>query len=463
MKVLYQVVLLLFFSVATTNAGCAQDSITVKGQFKGNTKYAKVLMKKYDAGVFPIGAAKIDRDSFTLILPHDIEPGIYRFVYAQAEGEKYLDVVINGKEKAITFTINANEENAAPVFTASDENQKWYKYKSETDAQFLRIDLLNQFINAYPNTNSKIVSAALEEWKEEKELYWKNFEAYKNSMKGTLAYEMVINRPYYFTTPTEDPRIQDYEKREHFWDGFNTNNPQLINTPLYTEHILNYLLYWMNPNMNFSAEEKTNGFKQSVDIVIRNFSGNDKTLEFAYKYLTLGFKEIGEEEVLQYLDENYNDLANRCFDAIEKTEFDKRMEGYLAMKVGNAAPDFELKLSENKNAAKSLYHLNSKKTLVVFWSSTCPHCIEEMPKLNEFALNHKEIQIVAVSLDTDPTLNLESIKQFPNMLHTCDFKGWETEAATNYYIAATPTFILLDGDKKILGKYSDFKTIEKSN
>ena len=440
----------------------AQDSIVVKGTFEGNTKYAKVLMKKFGVGSFPIGGAAIKQESFSLSLPDTIEPGVYRFQYAVGEGERYIDLIINGTEKEIAFTLKANDERAAPLFTASDENQKWYAYKVQSNEQLLKIDMLNQFIYAYPNRNAEVVKAAMQEWEQEKALYAKNFNAFKTAMQGTFAYEMVANRPFYFNNPTDDARLQDYAKREHFWDGFNASNPQLLNTPLYTEHILNYLRYWMNPNMNFSAEEKTNGFKRSVDIIIRQFGGNEQTHEFAYKYLILGFKEIGEEEVLQYLDENYKDLASRCFDDFEKTEFDKRMEGYAAMKVGNKAPDFVLNMANVKNKSNSLYKLKAAKTIVVFWSSTCPHCLEEMPKLNEWAASQKGVQVVAVSIDTDPKLHQETSKQFSNLVHTCDYKGWNTEAATTYYIAATPTFIMLDKDKKVLGKYSGFEQVKSA-
>jgi thiol-disulfide isomerase/thioredoxin len=447
----------------------AQDSIVVKGKFIGNTKYAKVLMLKFEAGSFPVGGAPIKSDSFKLVLPPEIPAGVYRFQYAVGEGERYLDIIINGKEKNIHFTLQANEEMALPQFLASEENKQWYAYQEQNSTQLERIALLYQFINTYPNATAEVVKAAVKEWEMEKAVYLQNLEQFKNALQGTLAHEMVANRPYYFTNPREEFRIQDFEKREHFWDGFDANNPALINSPLYTEHILNYLRYWMNPNMNFTAEEKTNGFKRSVDIIIRQFGGNEQTHDFAFKYLTLGFKEIGEEEVLQYLDENYKDLANRCFDDFEKSEFDKRMEGYAAMKVGNLAPDFELKvegdpqndLKGGKRKAGSLYTLKAEKVLVVFWSSACPHCMEELPKLNEWAALQKEIKVIAVSLDTDKTLHQETIKQFSNLVHTCDYKGWETEAATEYYIAATPTFILLDKDKKVLGKYSSFEQVKR--
>jgi len=451
---LFICIVFLHFSAFT------QDSIVVKGRFIDNTKYAKVLVKKFDVGSFVVGGVTIKEDSFKIVIPSDIDPGVYRFVYSVSEGEQYLDIIINGKEKEITFSIKANNALAEPVFTASEENKKWYAYKSLVNAQLIRIDLLNQFINAYPNSKSNVVQVAIKEWEMEKETYFKNFNEFKDEMFGSWAYEMVINRPYYFADPLESPRLQDYYKREHFWDGFNANNPSLINTPLYTEHILNYLRYWMNPNMNFSPDEKTNGFKRSADAVIRQFAGNEKTHDFAYKYLTLGFKEIGEEEVLQYIDENYKDLANRCFDNFEKTEFDKRMEGYATLKVGNLAPDFQLNIESGNAKVKSLFKLKSEKTLIVFWSSSCPHCMEEMPKLNEWAVTQIGLTVIAVSLDINSEIHKESIKKFPNMIHTCDYKGWDTEAAAKYYIAATPTFVLLDKDKRILGKYSKWESLK---
>lgn len=434
----------------------AQDSIVVRGQFIGNTKYAKVMMKKFEVGNFPVGGAAIKEDKFSLTLPPDIPAGVYRFVYSVGEGEKYVDIIINGKEKEIAFALEAKDEMALPIFLASEENIKWYAYLSDTRNQLERINLLNQFINAYPSGNAAVVKSAQQEWEMERKRYTHNLETFKNAMQGTWAYEMVANRPYFFTDPKDDPRIQDFEKREHFWDGFDANSPKLLNTPLYTEHILNYLRYWMNPNMNFTPEQRIEGFKRAVDVVIRKFSGNEQTHAFAYKYLSLGFKEIGEEEVLQYLDQNYKELAGQCFDEFEKTEFERRMAGYAAMKVGNKAPDFELRNESGKEKIKSLYKVKADKILVVFWSSTCPHCMEEMPKVNKWAGNQKDILVIAVSLDIDSAGYQKTIEKFPKLIHSCDFKGWNTGAATKYFVVATPSFFLLDDKKIIVGKYASW-------
>jgi len=40
------------------------------------------------------------------------------------------------------------------------------------------------------------------------------------------------------------------------------------------------------------------------------------------------------------------------------------------------------------------------------------------------------------------------------MLHSCDYKKWKSAAVSDYYIYGSPTFIVLDKDHKIVGKYA---------
>jgi thiol-disulfide isomerase/thioredoxin len=438
----------------------AQDSIVVKGQFINNTKYAQVQMKKFAVGSFTVAGAKIKDEKFSMTLPPDIPAGVYRFQYAFSQSQQYLDIIINGKDKEINFTIDAFDDVAFPKFSKSKENQQWYAYLEETNNQLQRIELLNQFINAYPSPTAKVVQAAEQEWEEEKTLYHANLEAFTTKMQSTLACEMVANRPFYFTKPKDDFILQDYYKREHFWDGFDATNPTLINTPLYTEHILNYLRYWMNPEMGFSQEEQTEGFKKAVDTILAQFSGNEETQKFALKYLQLGFKEIGNEEVLQYLDQNFQELAAQCNDeGVDKMAFEKRMAGYAAMKEGEVAPNIAFEGLKLK--VKNLYEIEATQVLVVFWASWCPHCMEDMPKINTWALANPTTKVVAISLDDDKAAYGEAIKEFPNLDHHTDLKKWEGKAVNDYFVYGTPTLILLDKDKKIIGKYASLDAMNK--
>jgi thiol-disulfide isomerase/thioredoxin len=169
----------------------------------------------------------------------------------------------------------------------------------------------------------------------------------------------------------------------------------------------------------------------------------------------LGFKEIGNEKVLQYIDEKYQELAAQCQDETEKAAFDKRMAGYEAMKEGMQAPNITFSNKSN------LYDIQSDKTLVVFWASWCPHCMEELPKLNEWAVANPTTKVVAISLDDDNTAYETAIQKFPALIHDCDYKKWEGKAAKDYFVYGTPTFIVLDKDQTIIGKYASFEALIK--
>ena len=431
----------------------AQDSIVIKGELKNNSRFAKMVVSKFGVGSFPIAAAPIQEGKFTLSAPMDIEPGIYRFQYSQTSNE-YVDIIINGKEKEIEFSVDLlSIENISPQFTKSKENKIWYGYVAQSQKQLQKIELLNQFLGAYPSATDKIVVLGYQVLAVEKGNYLRQKNLFLNQNDDSWAALMVKNRPYYFTNAKEDWRIQNFEKQQHFWDHINTTNPRLLNTPLYTELILDYLKYYMNPELKFSEAEMNEGFKKCVDTIMAKFSGNKETEKFALNYLQLGFKEIDKEEVLQYIDQKYQTLATQCQDDIEKAAFENRMASYAAMKPGTLAPNI---LFENKT---SLHDIKSEQSLVVFWASWCPHCQEELPKVENWAKENPATKVVAISLDENQAEYDLAIKQFPSLFHTTDLKKWNGKAVKDYFVYGTPTFILMDSQKKIIKKAISFEML----
>ena len=88
--------------------------------------------------------------------------------------------------------------------------------------------------------------------------------------------------------------------------------------------------------------------------------------------------------------------------------------------------------------------------------------MEEMPKLNAWAAANPNTKVVAISLDEDQAAYETTIQQFPNIFHHTDLKKWEGKAVNDYFVYGTPTFIVLDKDKKIVGKYASFEGVEKA-
>ncbi|MFC3813266.1 TlpA family protein disulfide reductase [Lacihabitans lacunae] len=438
----------------------AQDSIRISGQLHNNTQFAKVVVQKFGIGVFDIVAVPIDKETgkFFITAPADVEPGIYRFKYSQTGYGDFIDVIINGKDMDIAFSIDVSKEpdKRFPHFTASKENAAWHQFDQSQKAALGAIRVQEDFLFNYPNKTGKTYQTIVAEYEKAKKVYQKQHELFVNKTPYYWAKAKAQYSKVYFTNLTDHPRIQQFALHENFWEDKPTTNVQLLNSPIYIDAILDYLQYYMNPNMEFGEEEQNSGFKKCVDTIMLLYGKEETTKEFALKYLQIGFKEIGKETVLQYLDEKYAANA-QCTE--DDDELKKRLAGYEALKIGNQAPNITFTDREGKE--KTLLDFKQDRIIVVFWASWCPHCMLEVPKLNEWAKNNPNTKVIAISLDEDKTAYETAIANFTNLSHYCDFKKWNSKAVADYYVYGTPTFVVLNKDKKIVGKFSGFASIEK--
>ena len=127
-------------------------------------------------------------------------------------------------------------------------------------------------------------------------------------------------------------------------------------------------------------------------------------------------------------------------------------EQYRKMADGNAAP--ALRFENSKSSFTELSGLKNKYKLVIFVSSSCPKCIEEIPKIKAVYDGWKEkddLEVILVSIDTNKE-KYESFTKNMTWITSCDLKGWEGLAARDYCVFATPTMYLLDANNKILVK-----------
>jgi thiol-disulfide isomerase/thioredoxin len=450
------------FSLFTIQA-IAQDSIRISGQLLNNTRFAKVVVQKFGIGVFDIAAVQIEKETgkFSITAPMVVEAGIYRFRYSQTGYGDYVDVIINGKEKDIAFSLDVAPEpdTRHPIFTASEENQAWYQFYHKQKEALATIRVQENFLSNYPNKKDKTFQNMYKSYEKAKQNYYKQHDNFINSTAFYWAKNKAQFSKVFFTDVLQHPRLQLFEVHENFWNEKPSNNPKLLNTPLYTDAILNYLQYYLSTDMDFGEEEKNTGLMKCVDTLMLRFGQHTETKAFIVKYLQMGFKELGNEEVLQFIDEKYAATA-QCTE--DDDELKKRLAGYEALKPGNPAPQISLIDLDSKE--KTLFDFKQDNVVLVFWASWCPHCMQEIPKLQAWAKAHPETLVLAISLDEDFTAFQNAIKDFPNMLHYCDLQKWNGEIAKNYFVAATPTIFAIDKERRIKNKFTSIdKILEASN
>lgn len=141
---------------------------------------------------------------------------------------------------------------------------------------------------------------------------------------------------------------------------------------------------------------------------------------------------------------------NCSLDAKSKDMF----EQYRKLAIGKIAPNISFENIGQREKNKDLRTLDNNYKLVVFGASWCPSCQTDYPKLKDKYTTLKEkydLEIVYISTDTDKAAFENYYKAAP-FLTFCDTKGWETQAVKDYHVFATPTYILLDKDLKILAK-----------
>ena len=454
-------ILLLIVAMLNVLSVCGQqDSIQIKGHLINNSHFPRVLVQKYNVGTVNVASAPIENEKFSITAPPNLEPGVYRLQYSQSSKYDYVEVIINGKEKNIAFSIDLNQPERPVTFTASKVNKAWHDYQNQKNRQLQNIASSQQLMANYSDPKAAIVIQSKAALKKDIERYNAHRNRFLSAQGTSWAAQMVKNRPVYFANPFASLQLQDYNRQEHFWDGIDTTNPKLINSPLYTEHILTYVQYYMGADRGFSADQIVEELIKCVDTIMQKFGGHKMTQYFALKYLQLGFKEIGHEELLQHIDKTYQELIlSFTEDKKEQSDFKQRMAGYETLKPGNQAPSANFMSPEG--TFFDLKEVKNKHTVLAFWASWCPSCEEQMPLVEAYAKNHSDVTVVAVSLDEDKEEFTSAIENYPSMKHSCDFKNYEGQVVSDYYIYASPTFIVLDDEHKIVGKYSNWEAAEK--
>jgi len=195
---------------------------------------------------------------------------------------------------------------------------------------------------------------------------------------------------------------------------------------------------------NYGNPEKSNTSTfASIDATLKSLASNSLLQQETAAHLFSYFEKRSQSKAAEYVAQKMLNQSN-CQLSEKNTNL---FEQYRKMAVGNTAPDIAF-------ADNHLYALPNTYKLVVFGASWCPNCQEEYPKLKEsyaWLHNAKDLEILYISIDTDPLEYSNFYKDAP-FITFCDTQGWETKAAKDYYVAATPTLYLLDKNNKIILK-----------
>jgi thiol-disulfide isomerase/thioredoxin len=303
-------------------------------------------------------------------------------------------------------------------------------------------------LNNYPDNNAYLQTTKETLLKlQEEYLYFINITAQSNP--GSFISKYVLSAQLPITDSSLKGKDQLNYLKSFALDNVNFSDDVLIFSDAFTNKTIEYLSYYRNPQLPMGLLEKE--FQTAVDSILNKAKVNDIVYKHITEYLLDGFKKFGFDNVINYIIDNYVIADDICLDEKLETALERRIQQNKLFKTGFVVPDIEM--NSPSGSVVRLSEITAEKTLMIFYTSWCPHCKDMLPKIYNLYKDQKEkkFEVLAVSIDTSQTewLNFIKINKL-DWLNVSDLKGWEGKAATDYFIYATPTMFLLDKEKKLI-------------
>lgn len=406
----------------------------------------------------------VDKERFRFSLDNQkYLTGFYRLSFdknnqsrlSRAQTE-WIDFVNDGEDVNITTNVNSVVDSMQVL--SSESNKLFYsflelnkQYKTKTELLLLILARYPKYDEYYSQTKKRLNELQNEY------IEFVNVTAQKKPQSFIAKYINSAQLPVIDMSIPLDKQLA-YLKA-HALDNVDFNNSLLINSDVFTNKTIEYLTYYRNPQLPLELLEKE--FMTAVDSILNKAKVNQLVYQHIVEYLIDGFKKFGFDKVLDYIVENYVIKDDLCLDVKTEGLIKKRIDQAKFLKIENVVPNIVLSDLSGKHI--ELKNITAEKTLIVFYASWCPHCKELLPKLNELkkSRNDMSVEIIAISLDTKKEDWINFVKDnCPSLINVSDLKGWEGNAANDYYIYATPTMFLLDRERKIIGKPMTFNELK---
>ena len=272
---------------------------------------------------------------------------------------------------------------------------------------------------------------------------------YEELAKDKLVSSFIrANKPY---IPSEYEDISTYSKnlKQQYLSQVDFSDYLLQSSSFLVDRVTAYVL-------NMVENPSNDTYKQHIDDVAAAINSNDliiKTslLEMLWKH----FSDQKNHEVANYITTNY------LLELAKATENNVLLDMVIAFKntsIGSKAPNFDItSIGQNTN----LHQLEgAEHYLLIFWSSTCGHCLDELPKVKKMIADKPNLKVVAFGLENEADSWEKAIKNYPDFIHQIGLDKWDNPVVKTYGVSATPMYFLLSASKIIMAKPYELGDLE---
>ncbi|MBK5208446.1 MAG: TlpA family protein disulfide reductase [Flavobacteriaceae bacterium] len=428
----------------------SQNMITGTLSPKNDLVTHVILYQLMGAKQVYISNSKLDNDQFKLEIPKGTAIGMYRLSFSPSV-LGFVDFLFDQEDVSLKFDPTSISNTLE--FSNSEENKTYVNYLTETANKRQKLDSLQIVFFKLKDKKQDEITNDL--YVKTLNIYTKIQEQYEEKTAGKLANHFIrSNFKYYAPTLFTAPQTYLNSIKQHFFDFINFEDNALKNSTFFGEKAIEYVFY-LNVSDDFKVQ---NGlYKKAINEVMQKVGENDVVKSEILTSLMYAFEQYENLNLVGYvIDDFYSKLPVTYKDEILIAE----MQSKIKLAIGNKAPEITW---EENGVQKKLSELNvsgAENYILVFWSTTCSHCLNEIPKLYEFSKNNAAIHVVAVALED----NNRGFEQYTSKLTAwttiLGLKKWENKMAKEYKIIATPTYFILDKDKRIVAKPEHFEDLK---
>jgi thiol-disulfide isomerase/thioredoxin len=414
----------------------------------------------------------------------DLSRGVYTLV--SQEKSIYFDFFINESQK---FTITADAADLVNTLKAvgNKENEMFFaytKYISNKNQDFGK--LREQTKGKSKEDSTKFMNEKVAQLNQEVKKYDAEF---MQKAKGTFVYDVFNLKTE--KEPTEIPKAKNgrpdsvyqyYYYKNHYFDGVDFKDERIVHTPFFDTRIKKYFdnVILMHPDTVIQEIDKILARCEEGNLVYNlllgyftykfeqsKIMGFDKVfVHVADKYILSGkAKKVYTEETVAKIKERVDIMRNLLLDAkVSELYMIDTANGKQVRKMGFDTASSSKSITDlyYKNIDKltplfkTLYQVNAKFTVLVFWAVDCGHCQTEIPKLHEDLKELKGIDYKVFAVQTKDDLydtwrKFIIDKKLTNFIHVFD-PVHLNNLKERFDIYSTPVIYILDKDKKIKAK-----------
>ena len=446
------------------------DSVVYLARYFGDNRYIKDTI------------VTEGKDKFVIEGEEPLKCGIYLIVLEKRN--KMLEFLVDEQEFSIisdtTDLINKT------TFKNSPNNVELYKYFSFTAEKGKERERLmkekEQYEEEGNTTEAGKVNEQLQKIGKEVSAYVDDFMKNNpdNPMTTVFKLQKEVSIPENLKSDDskEGERKQYYFYVNHYWDNVDFSSECLLRTPLFHGKLQRYF--------DNVVPQHYDSIIQYIDPLIEKTRVNEELFKYVVNYLT--FKWESGKDRRMCMDKVFYHLATKHYltgeaDWVDDTRMAKiksRVKDLEHFLCGDTAVNLKMRsamvsgkpaiydgpgLYDTTGTLHAIHDIKADYTILWFWDSDCGHCKKQTPKLWDMYEKYKEegksVEVYAVNIESSEEGYLKYIREkgytwinVQDTAHLSSFRDY-------YDIYSTPVAVVLDKDKRIIGKRIDPEAIDR--